>query len=281
MGKKFMETKLFNGEYFYQKIEVSNLKAPDPVIASEKSFGGKYSQEAIKLLQKEGPKYQYGTGCLSDGMLGIWIARMCGLDNVIEFEKIKSHLLAVYKYNFKESLNEHVNPQRSGYALGNEGGLLLCSWPNGGKPSLPFVYCNEVWTGIEYHVASHLILIGKVKEGLKIVQACRSRYDGNIRNPFDEYECGHWYVRALASYGLIQAITGVRYDAVDKTLYIDSKIGDFKSFISTETGFGTVSLKNNKPEIDVVYGNIEVEKVFISGEQTYLINKVGIVNKKK
>lgn len=69
--------------------------------------------------------------------------------------------------------------------------LKHLAFPNGGKPSLPFVYCNEVWTGVEYQVASHLILIGKVKEGLRIVQACRSCYDGNIRNPFDEYECGH------------------------------------------------------------------------------------------
>ncbi len=47
----------------------------------------------------------------------------------------------------------------------------------------------------------------------------------------------------LSSYGYLQGLTGVRYDAVDKTLFIDSKIGDFTSFLSTETGFGTVTLK--------------------------------------
>ena len=47
----------------------------------------------------------------------------------------------------------------------------LCSWPKGGKLSLPFVYSDEVWTGIEHQVASHLMLMGHVKEGLDIVRA--------------------------------------------------------------------------------------------------------------
>jgi len=263
-GKKFMETELYNGEYFIQEIQFSGLNASNP--ATAKSFGGEYSEEAKQLLQKEGPKYQYGKGCLSDGVLGAWIARMCGLEDPVDSATIKSHLLAVHKYNLKENLSDHANPQRPAYALGDEGGLLLCTWPKGGKLSLPFVYSDEVWTGIEHQVASHLMLMGNVKEGLDIVRASRNRYDGRIRNPFNEYECGHWYARALSSFGYLQALTGVRYDAVDKTLFIDSKIGDFTTFISTETGFGTVSLKNNKPSVKVVYGDIVVEKFSVSGK---------------
>ena len=265
-GKQFMEDELYNGEYFIQNIQYKGLNAPDPVKASKETFGGEYSAEAIALLEKEGPKYQYGTGCLSDGILGGWIARMCGLDNPVDAEKIQSHLLSVHQYNLKKDLSEHANPQRPSYAVGNEGGLLLCSWPKGGKLSLPFVYSDEVWTGIEYQVASHLMLMGQVKEGLDIVRTCRRRYDGKIRNPFNEYECGSWYGRALSSYGLLQGLTGVRFDAVDRTLYIDSKIGDFTSFLSTETGFGNVSLKNGKPSIEVLHGTIPAEKIMVSGK---------------
>ena len=267
-GKKIMETDLYDGEYFVQTIQVEGLNAKNP--ATSQSFGGEYSKEAKDLLDKEGPKYQYGKGCLSDGILGAWIARMCGLNDVIDKEKIKSHLMAVHKYNLKNNLSEHANPQRPSYALGNEGGLLLCSWPKGGKLSLPFVYSDEVWTGIEHQVASHLMMMGKVKEGLAIVRASRNRYDGRVRNPFNEYECGHWYARALSSYGYLQALTGVRYDAVDKTLYIDSKVGDFTSFISTDTGFGTVTLKAGKPSLKVVYGKIDVEKTVLSGKMAIL-----------
>ncbi|MCW3091963.1 MAG: hypothetical protein JWP81_3032 [Ferruginibacter sp.] len=264
-AKKVIETELYDGEYFIQKIKVDGLTAQNP--ATVQSFGGEYSKEAKDLLEKEGPKYQYGKGCLSDGVLGAWIARMCGLPDIIDPAKIASHLLAVYKYNLKENLSEHANPQRPSFALGDEGGLLLCSWPKGGKLSLPFVYSDEVWTGIEHQVASHLMLAGHVKEGLDILRVSRNRYDGRIRNPFNEYECGHWYARALSSYGYLQALTGVRYDAVDKTLYIDSKMGDFTSFLSTATGFGNVSLKGGRHSLVIVYGSIEVNKTFVSGKQ--------------
>ena len=70
------------------------------------------------------------------------------------------------------------NQQRATYAAGNEGGLLLCTWPKGGRLTLPFIYCNEVWTGIEYQVASHLMFSGEVEKGLEIVRTCRERYDG-------------------------------------------------------------------------------------------------------
>lgn len=259
-----LETDLFDGEYFIQQIKVDGLSAKNP--ATVQSFGGEYSKEAKDLLEKEGPKYQYGKGCLSDGVLGAWIGRMCGLEDAIDSQKIKSHLLAVYKYNLKSNLSEHANPQRPAYALGDDGGLLLCSWPKGGKLSLPFVYSDEVWTGIEHQVASHLMLMGSVKEGLAVLRASRNRYNGRVRNPFNEYECGHWYARALSSYGYLQALTGVRYDAVEKTLHIDSRVGDFTSFLCTETGFGTVSLKGNKATVKIVYGNVAIGKTIISGK---------------
>lgn len=129
---------------------------------------------------------------------------------------------------------------------------------------MPFVYSNEVWTGVEYEVASHLIMMGKLKEGLEIVRTTRERYDGTVRNPFDEYEAGHWYTRALSSYALLQALTGVRYDAVTKTLYVDSKMGDFVTFLSTDKGFGNVMYKKGKLKLDVVYGTIDVQHINIS-----------------
>ncbi len=269
-GTSYMENELFDGEYFIQKIQWTGLEAKDPVelSKSEANWNTHYSDEALAILEKEGPKYQYGKGCLSDGIIGMWMASCSGLEEATDNEKVTSHLKAVYKYNMKDDLSDFPNPQRPTYAMGNEGGLLLCSWPKGGKLTLPFVYSNEVWTGIEYQVASHLIMKGLVHEGLEIIRACRKRYDGSIRNPFDEYECGHWYARAMASYSLLQALTGIRYDAIEKTLYIDSKVGsDFTSFLSTNTGFGNVGLKNNKPVIDIKYGEININQIIISGKK--------------
>ena len=109
--------------------------------------------------------------------------------------------------------------------------------------------------------------VGQVQKGLEIVRASRNRYDGRVRNPFNEYECGNWYARALASYGYLQSLTGVRYDAVEKTLYVDSKVGDFTSFLSTNTGFGTVTLKGGRVTVHESYGRIEVKKIRL-GDKT-------------
>ncbi len=263
-GKTAMESQLFNGEYFFQKVVWKGLNAADPEIAMNDPKNNTPPEEKSRLL-REGPKYQYGTGCLSDGVLGTWIAAVCGIGNIVDPEKVKDHLNAVYKYNFSTDLSNHSNPQRPAYALGKEGGLILCTWPKGGALSLPFPYSNEVWTGFEYQVASHLMMNGEVRKGLDIVRACRERYDGRVRNPFDEYECGHWYARAMSSYALLQGLTGVRYDAVTQELFIESEVGDFNSFISTETGFGNAGLKDGKPFLNTIFGTIPVKAFKITG----------------
>ncbi len=260
-GTQALEGELYNGEYFIQKTTWKGLKAPPPDEIPEGIWNLDYSAEALELLKKEGPKYQYGTGCLSDGIIGAWMDAVCGLPDFLDREKVKSHLNSVYQYNFRTDLTDHVNPQRPGFGNGEEGGLLLCSWPHGGQPSLPFVYSNEVWTGIEYQVASHLMMHGEVEKGLDIVREVRRRYDGTMRNPFNEYECGHWYARALSSYALIQGMTGFFYDAIDKSLQINSQLGeDFQCFISTETGYGMAGLRKGKPFLDVVSGHIDVRE---------------------
>jgi hypothetical protein len=162
----------------------------------------------------------------------------------------------------RKDLTEHANPQRPGYAMGTDGGLVLCTWPRGERLTLPFPYCDEMWSGFEYQVACHLMLTGHVEKGLEIVRLIRKRHDGSARNPFNEYECGHWYARAMSSYGQLQCITGIRYDAVEKKLYIAPKIkGDFRSFIATATGYGHAGIRDGKPFVDVVSGTIEVKKI--------------------
>ncbi len=190
------------------------------------------------------------------------MAAACGVGEILDAEKVKSHLLAVHGNNLKRDLSEHANPQRPSFGLGDEGGLLCCTWPEGGKPSLPFPYSDEVWTGMEYQVAAHLMMAGRPEEGLEIVRAARDRYDGRVRNPFNEYECGHWYARAMSSYAMLGGLSGARYDAVDRVLYLAPSVeGDFRAFLSTATGYGTVGVKHGKPFVEVTEGAIEVGKI--------------------
>lgn len=254
------EAELFDGEYFYQRVEWKNLRAKNPL--ENKSMVGSYSPEAQQLFEKEGPKYQYGHGCLADGVLGSWMALVCGVGQVLDHNKVASHARAVHKYNFKRDLSGFANPQRPSYACGVEGGLVLCTWPKGGALTLPFPYSNEVWTGFEYQVASHLMRLGMVREGLDIVRAARDRYDGRVRNPFNEYECGHWYARAMSSYALLFGLSGAHYDAVDRILYLEPAVkGDFHSFFSTAMSYGTVGVKNGKPFYQPTKGALDIREI--------------------
>jgi uncharacterized protein (DUF608 family) len=269
---RFMEEQLFNGEYFQQKVQYTELR--DTSFATMVAQVDDASSEMQRLLKREGPKYQYGNGCLSDGVIGAWMARNYGIDTSLNQEMVRKTLHAIFKNNFKTDLSQHANAQRPGYAMGHEPGLLLCTWPRGGKPTLPFVYSDEVWTGIEYQVAAHLVAEGFVKEGLTIVKALRSRYDGRIRNPWNEYECGNYYARAMASYTLLGALAGFRYSAVQRTLWFGPQLSvrPFKTFFSTASSFGTILLDVRDLTIQVLEGELVVEKLVLTeGSQTRIL----------
>jgi hypothetical protein len=194
------------------------------------------------------------------------MARTYGIDTPLAHEHVRKNLQAIFNHNFRSDLAQHSNAQRPGYAMGHEPGLLVCTWPKGGKPTLPFVYSDEVWTGIEYQVASHLIAEGFVREGLTIVKALRSRYDGRVRNPWNEYECGNYYARAMASYALLGALAGFRYSAVQKTLWFGPAVPvrPFTTFFSTAFGFGTIALDRRSLHIQVIEGELSLEKLVLA-----------------
>lgn len=188
----------------YEDVLESGAKYTD-----EELFNGEFYVQALDDVDEH--RYQYGRGCLSDQLLGQWYAEMLDLGDLLPGAHVRSALDSIYEYNFREGLSEHFNYQRT-YALGDERGLVLCSWPNGGEPEYPFVYSDEVWTGIEYQVASHLVYEGRVEAGLDLVHAVRERHDGTRRNPWNEFECGNHYARAMASWAVYDALCGLRVD---------------------------------------------------------------------
>jgi hypothetical protein len=178
-------------------------------------------------------------------LLGQWLGMVSGLGRYLPAERVQSSLRAIYKYNFLPDFRNFSNVQRT-YALNDEKGLLLCSWPKGGRPPLPFPYSDEVWTGIEYQVASHLIYEGLLEEGLSVVKAVRDRYDGFRRNPWNEVECGHHYARAMSSWGVLLALSGFSYSGPEMTMGFDPKMNaeDFRTVWTAGSGWGVFAQKS-------------------------------------
>jgi hypothetical protein len=169
---------------------------------------------------------------------------------------VRQALTAIFAHNFRDPLGDHENLQRV-YALQDEAGLILCSWPNGGRPYFPFVYSDEVWTGIEYQVATHLAWEGMTDEALAIVRGIRKRYDGARRNPWNEFECGSHYARAMAAYGLLLAFSGFRYDAVDDLIEVAPRCsGAFRAFFCTPHGWGRAIVEDGQARFEVVEGTL-------------------------
>lgn len=224
-GRAKVEAELWNGDYYVQKVKVI-----DGVTVSDA-----LKSPSDRLM----PKYQYGDGCLSDQLLGQWAAHIAGLGCLLDPQRVKTALKSIFAYNFRSPVGGFSNVQRV-YALNDEAGLLLCTWPRGSRPALPFVYSDEVWTGIEFQVAAHLIYEGLIEEGLAVVKAVTERYAGHNRNPWNEIECGHHYARAMSSWSVKLALDGFTFSLPEGRLGFAPRIhaGDFRTFWSTGTGWG-------------------------------------------
>ena len=232
-GAARLDEVCWTGDYYEQRTPSRREIRSDPYPTG--SLGG--SLEG--LGPGEPPRYQIDSGCLSDQLLGEWMARVCGVGPVLPGRRVQRTLRAIVKNNFRKSLREHANPQRI-YALGDESGLVLCTWPRGGRPRLPFPYADEVWTGTEYQVAAHLIFEGEVASGLELVRSARERFDGLKRNPWDETECGHHYARAMSSWSLLHALGGFAWDGVEERLAFAPRVQArrFRGLFTAGTGWG-------------------------------------------
>jgi non-lysosomal glucosylceramidase len=151
---------------------------------------------------------------------------------------------------------------------------VVCSWPNGGRPTIPLSYGDEVWTGIEYQVAAHLVYNGLIDEGLQIVKGISGRYDGVRRNPWNQIEWGNHYARAMASYSVMLAMSGFRYSAVEREIVFQPRMHpeDFRCFFAAGSAWGSYSQQLNngslKATVDCRYGEMKLRHVLLGGEQT-------------
>jgi uncharacterized protein (DUF608 family) len=182
-------------------------------------------------------RHQYGAGCHIDQVVGQWAATTVGLDDVLPERNVETALSTLFQSNFLADHSEHVNTQR-GYAVNDDAGLLICTWEEGDRPEIPVPYHDETMSGFEYAAASHMIEAGLVDEGLTVTKAIRDRHDGVKRNPWDEFECGSHYARAMASWSVYEALTGYDFDLTGRSEHVNDHGFCFDPVLETETFTG-------------------------------------------
>jgi uncharacterized protein (DUF608 family) len=235
-------------------------------------WNGEFFQQYLPDYQRR--KGEVGPGCMSDQLIGQWWAHQLNLGYILPREMVISSLRSIFKYNFKSDLTGWKHMPRA-FAGVKDKGLIICTWPKGGRPADVMLYADEVWTGIEYQVASHLIYEGLLEEGLCLAKGARDRYDGvprppMQRNPWSEIECGGHYARAMSSWSLLLALSGYYYDGPEGALGFSPRYNpdDFKSFFCAPEGWGSFAqrVQGNAQQvrINVNRGSLRVKTLCLA-----------------
>ena len=252
-GSAWMDTHLFNGDYYEHEIRLPGKKT---VIADGLAVGNPRTKD-----------WQLGGACLVDQLVGQYMSHVCGLGYLHNRTKVRKTLKSIHAFNFKKSMHDHMNCMRT-YSLQEESATLMASYPYGKRPDKPFPYFTEVMTGFEYTAAIGMLYEGQTRIGMELIQAIRDRYDGRKRSPFNEAECGHHYARAMAAWAAMLALTGFQYSAVEKTMTFAAKPG--RHFWSTGYAWGTCSLKeaakSYKVELNVQHGRVAIQTLKLAGQ---------------
>jgi len=246
-ARKLTDEHLFNGEYYFQR----------------KSETGR----------------QYNEGCISEQLVGQWWSSMMGLGPIYNPDNVKTAVGSLFRHNFLDSCHDHVNTSCV-FQLNDDAGLLICTWPKGGRPREDLFYADTFMVGYEDQVAANLIYQGYVPQGLAVTRAVRDRHNGKNRNPYSQPQAGNYYARSLANYSQLLAITGLRYSAVEKTIWLSPKVrrDDLKMFFSTGRAWGTIRFQERKDgsckvEIRPAYGSFELKRLCIDGRMHELGNR--------
>ncbi|MFI6829405.1 GH116 family glycosyl-hydrolase [Kribbella sp. NPDC050241] len=230
-------------------------------------YTGEYYRQILSPEEK--PDFQWGDGCLADQLIGQWWAHQLDLGYLLPKDHVKTALRNVLRHNLRTGFADFDHPYRV-FADEDDTGLLMCTWPHGGRPDIPTRYCDEVWTGSEYQVAAHCLYEGLIDEGMSILQGLWTRYDGTRRNPFNPIECGDHYIRNAAGWSVLEALTGYRYNALTATLTfapldIARTNSDWTIPFVTPTGWGVATKSGPTLTLTCHTGTINVQTLRVDG----------------
>ncbi|MFC7405520.1 GH116 family glycosyl-hydrolase [Georgenia alba] len=201
----------------------------------EQLFTGEYYRQVLEPGEPD--EFQWGEGCLSDQLIGQWWAHELDLGHLLPADHVRTALRSVVRHNLRSGFDGFEHTYRV-FADRDDTGLLVCSWPTGGRPEVPTRYADEVWTGTEQQVAALCLREGLEDEAWAILEGLWRRYDGRRRNPYNHIECGDHYVRSMSGWSVLHAWTGRAWDAVSGTLSLREPAPGERLPVLTGTGWG-------------------------------------------
>ena len=220
-GTLLMEEKLWNGSYYDLSNDYTGSKGID-------------------------------NGCLTDQLIGQWVADCSGLGVILNPERVKKALKTILNKSFID-----------------QSFLRNCTWPQ--YPDLYPIHtsnlwvdqANTAWSGVELAFASLLIYQGLVDEGLGVIKAVDDRYrEAGLY--FDHQEFGGHYYRPLSAWAILNSMLGFSINR--GVLNFDPKLKEeqFSLFFTTPSATAIFSKTSKDMNITVRTGELNFSGININ-----------------
>jgi len=190
-------------------------------------------------------------GVMIDQVNGDWFVRQTTGAPLLPPAKVRSALRSILRY-----------------CATPPGYLVTCAWPHGGGVTIPRTTSDQVncpFSGVEYSVAAHLVMLGREREGLRLARNVWERHERQGMR-FNHIECGEHYYRALAVWALYLALTGFHLDALEGEAAFRLRPGG-RWLFNTPAGWGTMETgeSGRRLRMTVAEGRLRLKAIRLGG----------------
>jgi hypothetical protein len=201
---------------------------------------------------KAGGKGGSSEACLTDQIVGQWMAHSSGLGRLLKKENIDTALRSILRENYKQGF-----------------GLRNCSWP-GTKywsdiaPDIWVDQANTCWSGVELAFASLLLYEGFYNEALDIIRTVDRRYRRNGLY-WTHQEFGGHYFRPMSSWAILNGLLGFSIHRDKFRFDPQLKQDPFKLFFATPSGTAHFIQMPGKTTLRCLTGALTFSEIEIKG----------------
>lgn len=217
-GSELMDQKLWNGSYYNLSNDYTGNKGID-------------------------------NGCLTDQLIGQWVAHNAGIGYLFDRQKVQKTLQSIMQKSFMHNSF-----------------LRNCSWP--ATPELFPIHTSDLWvdqantpwTGVELAFASFLIYENRFCEALKVIKAVDQRYR-KAGLYFDHQEFGGHYLRPMSAWSILNAYLGFSTNRGNLTFRPGIESDTFRLFFVTADATAIYSNHPDKISIEIRTGELKFRSI--------------------